>query len=95
MGKVKNAQLVLTRRVCRTYVHIGKWPPGASRPNSRQRFQTPSLLNQSRIQDIRSANYQYCIQLTQLKLNCDVQLLCNSDGEASIAPASGGYLIYL
>ena len=26
-------------------------------------------------------------------LNCDVQLLCDSDGEASIAPAGGGYLI--
>ena len=52
MGKVKNAQLVLTRRVCRTYVHIGKWP-------RRLPAQLPPNVPCSRIQDIRSVNYQY------------------------------------
>ena len=60
--------------------------PGASRPNSRQRFQTPLLSNTGYTQRQLSV-------LVYGLLNCDVQLLCDSDGEASIAPAGGGYLI--
>ena len=51
MGKVKNAQLVLTRRVC-TYQEMAPAPPGPTPVKG-------SKLPRSRIQDIRSVNYQY------------------------------------
>ena len=80
MGQVKNAQLVLTRRVCSTYVlYISGNGPSASRRNSLH------LENKIYAASIISTAYG--------SLNCDVQLLYNSDGEASIAPAGGGYLI--